>query len=35
MGRETFVFHRFDRTWELVQSHTSCPVADEDAFPAD
>jgi len=32
MARETFVFHRFDGTWKLVQSHTSFPVSDEDAF---
>lgn len=35
LARETFVFHRFDRTWKLVQSHTSFAVSDEDAFPAD
>lgn len=32
MARETFVFRRFDRTWKLVQSHTSFPVSNEDAF---
>jgi hypothetical protein len=32
MARETFVFHRFDGTWKLVQSHTSFPVSDADAF---
>ena len=32
MARETFVFHRSDDTWKLVQSHTSFPVSDEDAF---
>ncbi len=32
MARETFVFHRFETTWKLVQSHTSFPVSDEDAF---
>lgn len=31
-GRETFVFHRFDRTWKLVQSHTSFPVSADDVF---
>lgn len=32
MARETFVLHRFDGTWKLVQSHTSFPVSDEEAF---
>ena len=32
MGRETFVFRRFDGTWKLVQSHTSFPVSDADVF---
>ncbi len=32
MARETFVFHRFDLTWKLVQSHTSFPVSAADVF---
>ena len=32
MARETFVFHRFDRIWKLVQSHTSFPVSAADVF---
>ena len=32
MARETFVFHRFARTWKLVQSHTSFPVSAADVF---
>ena len=32
VGRETFVFHRLDQTWKLVQSHTSFPVSDDDVF---
>lgn len=32
MGRETFVFHRFDLTWKLVQSHTSFPASEAHVF---
>jgi hypothetical protein len=32
LARETFVFHRFDRTWKLVQSHTSFPVSAAEVF---